>query len=260
MKLFKKVLSVVASLALVATLIPANVSAAADVVDFEDGNIPAAIRMATMDDGSPDGDVSILSVVDYEGSKMLKIERQDPNQHVKFRVDVYGLLGDKFADVSTISYDIILESRDADGTPGWNGGTIASTPTGPSNWANNDEFVIEEYENLASPIKNVSVNLKKGFEFKDSAAAFFLHMNWGAANINTYIDNVKFLDAAGNVIPLAVAEATVEVEEVAEVEEVKTETAVPKTGETNFAVYFLGAAVVLLAGAVVLNKRKNFAK
>ena len=51
MKLMKKVLSVVAAMALVVTLLPVNASAATDVIDFEDGIIPAGIHMAVLEDG-----------------------------------------------------------------------------------------------------------------------------------------------------------------------------------------------------------------
>ncbi|HWT27513.1 MAG TPA: hypothetical protein VN131_06190 [Mobilitalea sp.] len=103
MKLLKKALSAIAVIALVMTAVPVSASAATDVLDFEDGNVPAALHMALKDDGTVDGDPALLSIVDFNGSKMLKIDSQ-ANGTPKLRFEVVQLVGeDKFINPSLCS-------------------------------------------------------------------------------------------------------------------------------------------------------------
>jgi LPXTG-motif cell wall-anchored protein len=273
MKLMKKVLSVVAAMALVVTLLPVNASAATDVIDFEDGIIPAGIHMAVLEDGSPDGDPSVLSVVDFNGSKMLKIDNQEGGTS-KLVFDVPGLVGEDAAlSVRGIQYDIIIEQTDGRMVE-WNGGTVAATPTGPSGWANGKEWEINYWDDTVSPVTTLSHTLEDFFAFTDVNNCFFLFMNWANNGTDMYIDNVKLTDVDGNAVPFltsaeAPAEEVEEVEEVEEAQEVEeaeevqevaepAETKeVPKTGYQSYAWFFLVGAVAMLTLALVVRKRKN---
>ena len=245
MKLLKKIVSAVAVFTLVATAIPMTASAASDVIDFEDGNVPAAIQMALLEDGTADGDPSILSVVDFNGSKMLKIDSQ-ANGIPKVKFYVVDLVGEaNFTNVVGIEYDMIIEKPD-DVMTTWNGGTVAATPTGPSGWANGTEWTLQDDTKNVSDVTHLSHSLDKPFRFKEADKAFFMYMNWANNGTDIYLDNIKLLDADGNAVALTglgVAPS-------------ETTTA-PKTGTTDFTVPFALGAVVMLAGAVVLKKRKS---
>jgi LPXTG-motif cell wall-anchored protein len=245
MKLFKKIVSVVAVLSLVAA-VPMTASAATDVIDFEDGKVPAAIQMALMDDGTPDGDPSILSVVDFNGSKMLKVDSQE-NGIPKVKFYVVDLVGEeKFKDVVTIEYDMIIEKPD-DVMTTWNGGTVGATPTGPSGWANGTEWSLQDDTKNVSDVTHLSHTLTGPFKFKEADKAFFMYMNWANNGTDIYFDNIRFLDEAGNPVPFIGLDAA----------PAKAATTAPKTGTTDYAVPFALAAVVMLAGAVVLKKRRS---
>ncbi len=247
MKLFKKIVSTVAVFTLAAA-VPMSAGAAADVIDFEDGKVPAAIQLALLDDGTVDGDPSILSVVDFNGSKMLKVDSQ-ANGTPKVKFYVADLVGEEnFTKVVTISYDMIIEKPD-DVMTTWNGGTVGATPTGPSGWANGTEWTLQDDTKNVSDVTTLSHTLEGPFVFKEADKAFFMYMNWANNGTDIYFDNVRFLDADGNPVALlASAEAAVEV---------TAEVTAPKTGTTNYTVYYAIAAVVMLAGAVVLKKRNS---
>lgn len=203
MKFSKKILSVIAAIAfLVTALPPVTARAASDSLDFEDGKVPEGVYMALKEDGTTDGDPSLLSVVKFNGSQMLKIDSQKKlTPKVKF--DVAKLVGEKaYTSVVTIEYDMILEQTAKDKMVEWNGGTIAATPTGPSNWSNNKGWEINEWEKNVSKVTKLSCTLGKGLEFTDPAKAFFMYMNWGNNGTDIYIDNIVFKDADGKVVPL----------------------------------------------------------
>lgn len=250
MKLLKKVLSVAAVLALVVTAFPANARAAADVVDFEDGNIPAGIIMAVLDDGTPDGDPAILSVVDFAGSKMLKIDSQaNGTPKVKFMVaDLVGV--ENVSKVMGIEYDLVIEQPSGE-VAGWNGGTIgAGNWAAGGGWYNGDVgFTVEDYENSVTAVSHHKELIIPGFGFTDETG-FFMFMNWANNGTDNYIDNVRLLDADGNAIEF-LATAAVAVEEAAPAEAAD----VPKTGVVGLGlVYGLGA---LATGAFALRRKQK---
>lgn len=248
MKLFRKLLSAVAVLALVATAVPVNASAAADVLDFEDGNVPAAIEMALMEDGSADGDPALLSVVDFEGSKRLKIDSQ-ANGTPKVKFFLVPLVGEaNIGTVKGIQYDLIIEKPD-DVMTTWNGGTIGAGSYGiMGSWANGTEFTIQDDTKNVSDVTPLKNMLNADFGFTDPDNAFFMFMNWANNGTDMYIDNIQLLDADGNALELTGLDAAP-----AATEEV---TAVAQTGTVSYAIYFAIAAVIMAAGAVVLKKRK----
>jgi LPXTG-motif cell wall-anchored protein len=233
-----KKLAAVVTLLMVFVAVSVCAGAASGVFDFEDGKVPNGIYMALNADGTPDGDPSILSVVEFQGSKMLKVDSQ-ANSIPKVKFDVAKLLGaDKIGLVRTIEYDLIIE-KPGDTMTTWNGGTIGATPTGPSGWNNGTEWTIQDDNKNISDPKHLKETIKPGFEFTDPASAFFMFMNWANNGTDMYIDNLKFLDADGSVIPAAAPSAT----------------ANPATGDPGILILGL-AAVGSIAGLVSL-KRKN---
>lgn len=263
MKLFKKVLSVAAALAFVVTAVPANAKAATDVIDFEDGNLPAGLAIATLDDGTVDGDPAVLSVVDFAGSKMLKIDTT-ANGTPKLKFLLADLVGEEnVTKVQGIEYDLVIEQPSGD-VAGWNGGTIAAGPWAAGGaWFNGIGFTLEDYENSTTTVTHFKEMINAGLGFADSTG-FFMFMNWANNGTDDYIDNIKILDVDGNAIPLvsaAAVEATDDAAATTTDDATTDDTAatadVPKTGTTSYALYFLADAAIMAAGAVVIKKRKT---
>ena len=215
---------------------------AADVVDFEDGNY-SFVSMKT-DDG---GDDSKLSVVDFNGSKQLKVDVTDCANVPKVYFDLNSMLNsDDFDKVKTIQMDVTFESKDGVTPPGWAGGAIgtqggeAKTP----NWAQT-AWECGEYDKAVSDPVTVerkfllySERLVNGTE-----GTHMILMRWGSeVDYNMYVDNIRFLDADGNAIDVDLktvaapvqteteTEAETEEETVAETEtETETEAVIEET-------------------------------
>lgn len=252
MKLFRKVLSVVAVLSLVVMAIPARAKAAADVVDFEDGNM-AGFAVNTGADGSVDGDPFLMSVVDYNGSKMLKIDNQTGNIP-KLVIDVIALVGgDNIDKIRKVDMDLIAVNPDSTKTTNWCGGGIGANygPDGKT-WYQDDTQQYSANDNGTS----ISDTMKPGLAFIDgfgftnnAAGSKFLLQFWGNdKTCDLYIDNVTFYDADGNKIPLATTAAATSTDTAAS-------TDVPKTGVVGLGiVYGLGAVAT---GAVAMKRRNK---
>ena len=215
---------------------------AADVVDFEDGNY-SFVSMKT-DDG---GDNSKLSVVDFNGSKQLKVDVADCANVPKVYFDLNSMLNsDDFDKVKTIQMDVTFESKDGVTPPGWAGGAVgtqggeAKTP----NWAQT-AWECGEYDKAVSDPVTVerkfllySERLVNGTE-----GTHMILMRWGSeVDYNMYVDNIRFLDADGNAIAVDLktvaapvqteteTEAETEEETVAETEtETETEAVIEET-------------------------------
>lgn len=226
----KKMRVMTAGAAALLAVCSASVSAyAQSVVDFEDGNY-SFVSMKT-DDG---GDASVLSVVDFNGSKQLKVDVQDCANVPKVNFSINQLLAsDDFDKVKTIEMEITFESKDGATPIGWAGGAIGTqggekTPA----WAQTS-WECGEYEN---PVSEVTVIQRKfllpsekfvnGTENTD-----MLLMRWGAdVAYNMYVDNIRFLDDSGNEIELAIEDVAAETPAVTEVE-APAETAAEETAE-----------------------------
>ena len=208
----------------------ASVSAyAQSVVDFEDGNY-SFVSMKT-DDG---GDASVLSVVDFNGLKQLKVDVQDCANVPKVNFSINQLLAsDDFDKVKTIEMEITFESKDGATPIGWAGGAIGTQGGEKSPaWAQTS-WECGEYEN---PVSEVTVIQRKfllpsekfvnGTEKTD-----MLLMRWGAdVAYNMYVDNIRFLDESGNEIELAIENAADETPAVTEAE-APAETAAEEVAE-----------------------------
>ncbi|MBP0956795.1 MAG: hypothetical protein J5997_05435 [Oscillospiraceae bacterium] len=197
---------------------------AADVVDFEDGKY-SFVSMKT-DDG---GDPSTLSVVDFGGSKQLKVDVTDCANVPKVYFDLNSMLDpDDFDKVKTIEMDVTFESKDGTTPPGWAGGAIgtqggeAKTP----GWAQT-AWECGEYDKAVSNPVTIqrkfllySERLVNGTE-----GTHMILMRWGSeVDYNMYVDNIKFLDADGKAIPLEIKASAAPVQTTAAPEETEPET------------------------------------
>ena len=226
----KKMRVMTAGVAALLAVCSASVSAYAQyVVDFEDGNY-SFVSMKT-DDG---GDASVLSVVDFNGSKQLKVDVQDCANVPKVNFSINQLLAsDDFDKVKTIEMEITFESKDGATPIGWAGGAIGTQGGEKSPaWAQTS-WECGEYEN---PVSEVTVIQRKfllpsekfvnGTENSD-----MLLMRWGSdVAYNMYVDNIRFLDDSGNEIELAIENAADETPAVTEAE-APAETAAEETAE-----------------------------
>ena len=226
----KKMRVMTAGAAALLAVCSASVSAyAQSVVDFEDGNY-SFVSMKT-DDG---GDASVISVVDFNGSKQLKVDVQDCANVPKVNFSINQLLAsDDFDKVKTIEMEITFESKDGATPIGWAGGAIGTQGGEKSPaWAQTS-WECGEYEN---PVSEVTVIQRKfllpsekfvnGTENTD-----MLLMRWGSdVAYNMYVDNIRFLDDSGNEIELAIEDAADETPAVTEAE-ASAETAAEETAE-----------------------------
>ena len=226
----KKMRVMTAGAAALLAVCSASVSAyAQSVADFEDGNY-SFVSMKT-DDG---GDASVLSVVDFNGSKQLKVDVQDCANVPKVNFSINQLLAsDDFDKVKTIEMEITFESKDGATPIGWAGGAIGTQGGEKSPaWAQTS-WECGEYEN---PVSEVTVIQRKfllpsekfvnGTENSD-----MLLMRWGSdVAYNMYVDNIRFLDESGNEIELAIENAADETPAVTEAE-APAETAAEEVAE-----------------------------
>lgn len=226
----KKMRVMTAGAAALLAVCSASVSAyAQSVVDFEDGNY-SFVSMKT-DDG---GDASVLSVVDFNGSKQLKVDVQDCANVPKVNFSINQLLAsDDFDKVKTIEMEITFESKDGATPIGWAGGAIGTQGGEKSPaWAQTS-WECGEYEN---PVSEVTVIQRKfllpsekfvnGTENSD-----MLLMRWGSdVAYNMYVDNIRFLDESGNEIELAIEDTAAETPAVTEAE-APAETAAEEVAE-----------------------------
>ena len=122
-------------------------------IDFENGNYNG-ISMMVNDSGADD---SALSVVDFNGSKMLKVDRQTVGKNPKVYFNVADFVGaNNLAKITSISLDLIFEAPSGS-TPGWIGGAVGSqggaakTPA----WSQ-AAYDGGEYNNQVSPVIKVT--------------------------------------------------------------------------------------------------------
>lgn len=205
---------------------------AADVVDFEDGNY-SFVSMKT-DDG---GDNSKLSVVNFNGSKQLKVDVTDCANVPKVYFDLNSMLNpESFDKVKVIQMDVTFESKDGVTPPGWAGGAVgtqggeAKTP----NWAQT-AWECGEYDKAVSDPVTIerkfllySERLVNGTE-----GTHMILMRWGSeVDYNMYVDNIRFLDADGNAMTVDLKTVSSPVQTEAETE-VETETEAVTEAETE---------------------------
>ena len=175
---------------------PAAEAVMADVLDFEDGNY-GFLGVST---AKANGDAATaLEVVDYNGSKALKVYAANKTPYVAFNVE--GLLGDRIADLAAISADFGIDNA-SDGKFYAVSGVVY-TYTGEAN----DEGKVDWSVYL--PKKNprtIVTNLPAAFVAGAGNYVMISKENQaGGDPVAFYLDNVQFLDAEGNVIPVNTA-------------------------------------------------------
>ena len=190
-----KLLALLLAVVMVVSLIPAAAAETAPSLDFEDGNIGFA---AVYEGMANSADVT-LEVADYNGSKALKVTNGNGKvPYVAF--DVVSLLGDKAADVASVEMTMGIENPDGKffACSGemklFADGSLSKTAR---NWAvymekKNPKIAsfamdAEAFSAESAPLMVVSLNVDNGIAK-------------GAAPAVLYIDDVRFLDAEGNVI------------------------------------------------------------
>lgn len=163
-------------------------------VDFEDGNM----GFVALYEGMANSDASTIEVVDYNGSKALKVTNGSGKvPYVAF--DVWSLLGENAANVASIEMTMGIEN------PGdkfyacsgkvflWNTKELSKSSYGWSVYMENKNpktsvvtLADQAFSADVAPIMVVSLDT-------DNGAAT-------VGNANFYIDDIRFLDASGNLL------------------------------------------------------------
>jgi len=164
-------------------------------VDFEDGNL----GYVAVYDGMANADASTVEVVDYNGSKALKVTNGSGKvPYVAF--DVWSLLGENAANVASIEMTMGIENPDGEfyACSGevklWEDNGLSKTAYGWSVYLENKNPKVasvvlkdQAFSAETAPLMVVTLNTDNG------ATA-------GKANANFFIDDIRFLDASGNLI------------------------------------------------------------
>lgn len=191
-----KLMALVLAAVMVLSLIPAAAAETAPSLDFEDGNI----GFVAVYEGMANSAAATLEVVDYNGSKALKVTNDNGKvPYVAF--DVVSLLGEKAADVASV--EMTMGTQNPDGKffacsgemKLFVDGGLSKTARAWSVYMEKKNpkvasFALEDeaFSAESAPLMVISLVVDNGIAK-------------GAAPAVLYIDNVRFLDAEGNVIP-----------------------------------------------------------
>ena len=157
-----------------------------------------------------------MELAEADGSKVVKVSNVKANLETYVAFDVYALLGEKAADVATI--EVTLWGNDEDGLPNASAGNLI----GKFSVTDEDgktEVVDEKEEWHWSPFLDragsrvFSYEVPEGKTFDSNEDIFIVLLNENAAakdkkggverNAVLLIDDLTFLDKAGNTIPVA---------------------------------------------------------
>jgi len=163
-------------------------------IDFEDGLFAFVGNDKVV---SPSSDNSVYSVEDYNGSKALKVTPQGGVPFVGFQMD--ALLGDQVSSLKTVEMTIGIENPDGE-FQACSGNIYGMV--GEENKKTNEAWSV--YLETGNP-KTASYTVPDDQTFgADNTIVVSLEtdngMSAGAAQANLYIDNIRFLDANGNVL------------------------------------------------------------
>lgn len=191
-----KLMALVLAAVMVLSLIPAAAAETAPSLDFEDGNID----FVAVYEGMANSAAATLEVVDYNGSKALKVTNDNGKvPYVAF--DVVSLLGEKAADVASV--EMTMGTQNPDGKffacsgemKLFVDGGLSKTARAWSVYMEKKNpkvasFALEDeaFSAESAPLMVISLVVDNGIAK-------------GAAPAVLYIDDVRFLDAEGNVIP-----------------------------------------------------------
>jgi len=171
----------------------------ASSIDFEDG----LYGFVGMDMSAGNADASVLSLVDYNGSKALKVEVQSKTPYVIFEIS--ALLGDDVAKLASVTMDIGIDNGADDKFYACSGRIYKYY--GEDNEDTYDEWSVY----LASRNPNTA---KMVMDAEDDEAFIAGAGNYivvskevdnyatktGGTPVSMYIDNVCFYDAEGNLL------------------------------------------------------------
>lgn len=201
-----KLLALVLAAVMVMGLLPAAMAEGDVSLDFEDGNA----AFVSVYEGMANAASATIEVTDYNGSKALKITNNNGKvPYIAF--DVLSLLGEKAADVFSVEMTIGIENPDGK-FYACSGDMKLFTSGELSKMARPWSVYMEKKNPKVAPFFMV------GEQFSEDAPLMVvtLSVDNGAAKGATpavlYIDDVRFLDADGNVIPADSTAAFVEPE------------------------------------------------
>ncbi len=196
-----------------------------NAVTFDEIGADIATLVAD-DDTTVDG---TLTIAEIDGNHLLKLTDNTTTADnletavQKIRFDVTRLLApEQLEQVNSITLDVYAEAKDAvfvndDGesmrVPGWIGGG-GGTETCDGKWYGFADFSasgINEYNLERSDACHVTFKFLLAASGRkwdaEMTEPYFQLMRWGMQNISDlYIDNIVFLDDAGNSIPLTLSD------------------------------------------------------
>lgn len=194
-----------------------------NAITFEDGDIYTAYNIDVDAEGKGNGDSSgtNLTVAEYNGSKMLKVEVLEQDDSGNYKVpkigfDVDALVGAENVDkIKSFKFDMFQVAvgtfTGEDGTEvlcpaNFIGGFGGNSPTteDPSRWVSFGEFSAAEWtwDWVYSEFTGKILLDSNKFEAGQEGCSIVL-MRWGQPNqADIYIDNITFYDADGNSIPI----------------------------------------------------------
>ncbi len=173
-------------------------NAAPAVIDFEDG----AFGFLGLSTAKGNADASVLSVEDFNGSKALKVVPQGKVPYIALNLD--GLLGDKLADVRAVSIDYAVDTAE-DGKFYAISGVVYTTTGADNAEAKHDWSVYLAKKNPYTVVTRLAED-----EVFVPGQGNTLTISRETDNLQTakgtplafYLDNIRFLDADGNALPL----------------------------------------------------------
>ncbi len=167
-------------------------------VNFEDGNL----GFVALYEGMANADASTYEIVDFNGSKALKVTNGS-GKVPYIAIDVWSLLGENAANVATIEMSMGIENPDGEfyACAGemmlWNTKELSKTKLG---WS-----VYLEKKNPKTAV--FKMDPANGVVFSADVAPIAVitlstdnGATAGVANANFFIDDIRFLDADGNLI------------------------------------------------------------
>lgn len=252
----KKIIASVATIAMAASAMSINVSAISTgtVIDFEDGDCSFVYMNNDDPKDSGGSDASVLSVEDYDGSKQLKVDVQNPLNVPKVWFDLDKIMPRENAiQISKIEFDATFVPKDSSKQLGWMGGAIGIAggfdmdlagkgQVNPSwsdgSWSGeSDQLYVDG--GIAKEHIERKILLPTQKYSEKGVNPFFGMMTWANQNGTDYviyIDNITFTDADGNKIEVGfpAIEETTTTEEAADAvteADATTDTAADDTDE-----------------------------
>ena len=216
----KKIIASVATIAMAASAMSINVSAISTgtVVDFEDGDCSFVYMNNDEPKDSGGSDASVLSVEDYDGSKQLKVDVQNPLNVPKVWFDLDKIMPRENAiKINKIEFDATFVPKDSTKQLGWMGGAIGVAggfdvklagkgQVNPSwsdgSWSGESDQLYVEGGIAKEHIERKILLPTQRYSAK-GVNPFFGMMTWANQNGTDYviyIDNITFTDADGNKI------------------------------------------------------------